>query len=673
MVEKKKTPTKVKQRKNRLTGETLGPAGSSADSQIIDAIKGAIKSVPGAYSNAYGDPYNNLIDKAPGNRWDPTLGGAQAALNAGLGGVRSGLGAASNVINPALNAASNVFKAGDQESGYNYLDGEQSLGDFAQSGLGAASSGLNAASNAFKAGENALEPFLGRIDSVLNSFQSNGDADSQRLDEVAKMLSSSGPSKADNFSWENQVATDEGVAELRRRLGMDQNNRPSGEFQKDDGFEWWYDGEGALENLRRGGIDLERGLDKAGRALNPFMSDSWASRALFGDKNKFDYDAPRTAGPLDVAGNARDMPGGRYGPEWAAAMNAVGADDYNKAMEEGNPVRGLSPQQEDSSGSGSGLNQVDLSALLALMAGQGGGGATGGAGGQAMSLMEQLANSQRGGAEGRYDEVLKFLGTEGARRNNQIDSDEAAILKQLQGSDAKRRAGEDFYRDRRGGEFGELMGKMNAYQSAGSGRLADLGIDPQLYTSAVGQQMGTLLGAQMQSGNDLMNRMAMIGAERAEGAMGRASAGMSKERRSLDASVASMMFQGSQTLSMELQSINDALMNKRIDAATAQQAINQSTQKAQQSMMQNEAIGQALGLQSGMGAVLGEQGYLGKFIDQDLKPADSPEAVQIVNQDLIDQLGLPQNLIGQPMSVSQLQKWANLGKTTAQTNEMTFR
>ena len=61
MVEKKKTPTKVKQRKNRLTGETLGPAGSSADSQIIDAIKGAIKSVPGAYSNAYGDPYNNLI------------------------------------------------------------------------------------------------------------------------------------------------------------------------------------------------------------------------------------------------------------------------------------------------------------------------------------------------------------------------------------------------------------------------------------------------------------------------------------------------------------------------------------------------------------------------------------------------------------------------------------
>ena len=659
-VDDKTTPKKkkVKQRKNKLTGEELGPVGPSADNQIMDAIKGAIGGTSEAYSNAYGDPYNNLIDKAPGNRWDPTLGGAQAGLNAGLnaagatnqaynnfvdmppgnrwdptlGGAQAALGAGLSGARSGLGTVSNMFKPGEGESGYNYLDGEQSLGD-------------------------------------LLGFGSNGDADSQRLDEVAKMLSSSGPSTADNFSWENQVATDEGVAQLRRRLGMDQNNRPPGEFQKDDGFEWWYDGEGVLENLRRGGIDLERGLDKAGRALNPFMKDSWMQRLIMGDQNKFDYDAPRTAGPLDVAGNARDMPGGRYGPEWAAAMNAVGADDYNKAMEEGNPVRSLSPQQEDPSGSGgSGLGQVDLSALFASMNESQG---PGGAGGQAMGLMEQLANSQRGAAQGRYDEVLKFLGTEGARRNTQMDSDEAAILKQLQGSDAKRRAGEDFYRDRRGGEFGKLAGQMNAYQSAGSRRLTDLGIDPQLYTSAVGQQMGTLLGAQMQSGNDLMNRMAMVGAERAEGAMGRASAGMSKERRSLDASVASMMFQGSETLSMELQSINDALMNKRIDAATAQQAIDQSTQKARQSMMQNEAIGQALGLQDGMGSVLGEQGYLGKFIDQELKPADSPEAVQIVTQDLIDQNSLPQNLIGQPMSVSQLQKWANLGKTTAQTNEMT--
>lgn len=535
-------------------------------------------------------------------------------------------------------------KTSTNKSGYNYLDGEQTLGDLARSGLGAIP-------NAFKSGEQ--------------------DADTQRLNEVAKMLSSSGPSTADNFSWENQVSTDEGVAQLRRRLGMDQNNRPPGEFQKDDGFEWWYDGEGVLENLRRGGIDLERGLDKAGRALNPFMKNSWMQRLIMGDQNKFDYDAPRTAGPLDVAGNARDMPGGRYSPEWAAAMNAVGADDYNKAMEEGNPVRSLSPQQEDPSGSG--LNQVDLSALLALMAGEEAGPAGDGSGNLATSLGKQLADSQSSGAQGRFDELIKFLGTEGARRNDQMDSDEAAILKQLQGSDAKRRAGEDFYRDRRAGEFGELMGRMNTYQTAGSGRLIDLGIDPQLYTSAVGQQMGTLLGAQMQSGNDLLNRMAMVGAERAEGAMGRASAGMSKERRSLDASVASMMFEGSQTLSMELQSINEALMKRRIDAATAQQAIDQSTQKARRSMMQNEAIGQALGLQDGMGSVLGEQGYLGKFIDQDLKPADSPDFVQIVNQDLIDQLGLPQNLIGQPMSVSQLQKWANLGKTTAQTNEMNFR
>ena len=290
------------------------------------------------------------------------------------------------------------------------------------------------------------------------------------------------------------------------------------------------------------------------------------------------------------------------------------------------------------------------------------------------SLFEQLANSQRGGAESRYDEVLKFLGTEGARRNAQIDSDEAAILKQLQGSDAKRRAGEDFYRDRRAGEFGELMGKMNTYQSAGSGRLIDLGIDPQLYTSAVGQQMGTLLGAQMQSGNDLLNRMEMIGAERAEGAMGQASAGMSKERRSLDASVASMMFEGSQTLSMELQSINDALMTRRIDAATAQRAIDQKTKEAAQKAQAANDLYLALNPlgNPNTGANLESLGIFDDYFKEKIKPEDTPELTQIITQDFIDAYGLPQNILGAELTQDEILKFADLAKTAAQTSEMGF-
>jgi hypothetical protein len=212
------------------------------------------------------------------------------------------------------------------------------------------------------------------------------------------------------------------------------------------------------------------------------------------------------------------------------------------------------------------------------------------------SLYEQLANSQRGGAQGRYDELSSFLSTEGARRNAQIDSDETSLSKQLQDSEAKRLVGEDFYRDRRAGEYSDLENKLSIYGSAGEQRLENLGINPQLYTSAVGQQMGTLLGAQMQSGNDLMNRMSQLGAERASMVLGRASAGMSKERRALDASVASMAFQGSQTLSYELQDINEALMTRRIDAATAQQAIDKANKEAAQKIADFAALGAAFGI-----------------------------------------------------------------------------
>jgi hypothetical protein len=352
--------------------------------------------------------------------------------------------------------------------------------------------------------------------------------------------------------------------------------------------------------------------------------------------------------------------GGPRRDGWMAQMEQDQADELAASL---NTPQGPFNQGLDTGGLGPNASSV-LDNLQSTPSGP-----------SAESLFQQLANSQSGGAQGRFNELIKFLGTEGARRNNQIDSDEAAILKQLQGSDSRRRAGEDFYRDRRAGEFGELEGRMNTYQSAGSRRLIDLGIDPQLYTSAVGQQMGTLLGAQMQSGNDLMNRMAMLGAERAEGATGRASAGMSKERRVLDASVASMMFEGSQTLSMELQSINEALMNRRIDAATAQRAIDAKTREAAQKAQAANSIYLALnpGGDPNTGANLNSLGVFDDFFKEKIKPEDTPELTQIITQDFIDTYGFPQNILGAELTQKEIQNFANLGKTTAQTNEMNFR
>ena len=299
-------------------------------------------------------------------------------------------------------------------------------------------------------------------------------------------------------------------------------------------------------------------------------------------------------------------------------------------------------------------------------------GSSGSSGPSIESLYEQLANSQRGGAQGRYDELSSFLSTEGARRNAQIDSDETSLLKQLQDSESKRLVGEDFYRDRRAGEYADLENKLSIYGSAGSQRLSDLGIDPQLYTAAVGQQMGTLLGAQMQSGNDLMNRMSQLGAERASMVLGRASAGMSKERRALDAAVASMMFQGSQTLSYELQDINEALMERRIDAATAQRAIDQKTKEAAQKAQAANDLYLALNPEGdpNTGANLASLGVFDDYFKEKIKPEETPELTQIITQDFIDAYGLPQNILGAELSINEILKFADLAKTAAQISDM---
>ena len=218
------------------------------------------------------------------------------------------------------------------------------------------------------------------------------------------------------------------------------------------------------------------------------------------------------------------------------------------------------------------------------------------AGGQAaggMGLAEQLADTNRGYAQGRYNDLTSFLDAERTRAGAQFDSDEQAIVKQLLGSDAKRRQAEDMYTARRGQSFNELQRKFDARTDAASARLKNLGIDPAGYTNVVGQEMGALLGAQMQSGADLAERMAMLGAERAQLGIGRAKAGMAKERRAFDRNASDMLFQGSQRLSYELQDINQALMNRRISAADAAAASAAAANEARAQAARAMVIGQS--------------------------------------------------------------------------------
>ena len=150
------------------------------------------------------------------------------------------------------------------------------------------------------------------------------------------------------------------------------------------------------------------------------------------------------------------------------------------------------------------------------------------------------------------------------------------------------------YTARRGQSFNELQRKFDARTDAASARLKNLGIDPAGYTNVVGQEMGALLGAQRQSGADLAERMAMLGAERAQLGIGRAKAGMAKERRAFDRNASDMLFQGSQRLSYELQDIDQALMNRRISAADAAAASAAAANEARAQAARAMVIGQSI-------------------------------------------------------------------------------
>jgi len=217
-------------------------------------------------------------------------------------------------------------------------------------------------------------------------------------------------------------------------------------------------------------------------------------------------------------------------------------------------------------------------------------------GGNAMGLAEQLAASERGYAQGRYNDLRTYLDTERARAGAQFDSDEEAIINQLQRSDADRKFAEEMYTNRRQKAGDDLQDKFSVRTSAANARLKNLGIDPAGYTNVVGKEMGALIGAQMQSGADLASRMAMLGAQRAQLGMGRARSGMAKERRAFDRNAADMLFQGSQRLSYELQDIDKALMNRRITAEQAKDAAAKAASEARQQANRAAALGPSFGI-----------------------------------------------------------------------------
>ena len=279
-----------------------------------------------------------------------------------------------------------------------------------------------------------------------------------------------------------------------------------------------------------------------------------------------------------------------------------------------------------------------------------------------MGLAEQLADTNRGYAQGRYNDLTSFLDAERTRAGAQFDSDEQAIVNQLLASDAQRRQAEDMYTARRGQSFNELQRKFDARTDAASARLKNLGIDPAGYTNVVGQEMGALLGAQMQSGADLAERMAMLGAERAQLGIGRAKAGMAKERRAFDRNASDMLFQGSQRLSYELQDINEALMNRRISAADAAAASAAAANEARAQAARAMVIGQSIGMPGDAAAASSTfPGLLKEFAKI---AADNDQGLTMTITEDMAPPGF-EHLVGQNLSLDQIEQIGEIARQNA--------
>lgn len=382
--------------------------------------------------------------------------------------------------------------------------------------------------------------------------------------------------------------------------------RPQGQFQKappkdPNDFEWWDSDKGIISNLGQG---LNNLLDAPSDTLEAL------DRKLFGEYPQAPFTESYVPSQFGLVEGSETNPGGRYSPEWAASMAAIGDERYGAAMDRAREAAmrraAQQPQLIEEQ-----PQTLDMEWFQSMFPGAAAGGSGGGIGSS-----DALADLGRSSAQGRYNDLTSYLDSERATRGAQFDNDEQAIVKQLLGSDASRRQAEELYTNKRQKSFDDLQNKFDVRTEAASERLKNLGIDPAGYTNVVGQEMGALLGAQMQSGSDLAGRMAMLGAERAQAGIGRARSGMAKERRQFDSRMSDMLFQGSQRLSYELQDVNEALLNRQITAQQAQSQVDAAAQEAQRTAMLAMVLGQEVGLSpEAAAATTAVPGSMNKFID----------------------------------------------------------
>jgi len=545
------------QRKNRLTGQTLGPASNEAQ-QLADLDR-ALKSGLSSAANAVGsipEGYNTLMDSAPGHRWDPTLGGAQAlgdlipmreGVEALGRGGNAGLDAVQQALVTGLDYGGFALESADDAAIRAILAGGQGIGTGAAAAGKGIGTGAQWAGQGIGSGASAGARGLAKgVQAGVGGMLTGGEAAGTGIADFA-VGAAGAPMRnlragADFFGVGAGADTSQNVAHALSNPDINTNDYIQMLLKKKDLTP--AEKEALTEYLMNGGINRS----------NDIMIPPEIMSGQYDPYNpEHSLDTLRQAN-RDLSDNRAPLPGATPQQGVDAASTAVTETDPNRARPLDNRDEVLQRMEQER------MAEI-INQMFPTMEG-----------GNAMGLAEQLAGQERGYAKGRYNDLTSYLDTERATRGAQFDSDEEAILGQLRQHDQQRRDTEDWYETKRKAEFGETERKLDARTTAASTRLFNLGIEPQKYTEVVGTEMGALLGAQMQSGSDLAHRMAQLGAERARLGMGRAKSGFAKERRQFDANASDMLFQGSQRLSYELQDIDKALMARRITAEEAKDA-----------------------------------------------------------------------------------------------------
>ncbi len=385
------------------------------------------------------------------------------------------------------------------------------------------------------------------------------------LDDVLKEGERSGISAADREA--NRKMMEIEIAALDR-FGPNATpiiQPPEGQFQeKDRGRFEWASGDGLLKNL---GYSVADWVDVAGDAM------PWLDRQLFGDYPGEAWNEQWEPGPLTVEGNARNQPGGRYSPEWAAAMAAIGHDRYAEAEEEARQAKiqafidgGGIPGE----GSEEALPEEDIY-------------------GDLLALYEEMASGDRGYANQMYNTIVDYLDETHPERAAQIMADSGVINQQLDDMYAEQERRDFRHNIRFEEEFQDAIQGMEATGEASDARLNEWGVDPNRWTAGAKSETATLLNAQARSGARFANEMGAIATEAHRLATARVNQGMHSELRNLANSISQMGLQANLQLQQNLQSIDRQLMMNKIGVETAAVALAQMNAQSESSLMQQMA------------------------------------------------------------------------------------